>query len=123
MIDCRLFLISALMCSLGTMARKPADVFIYAGQSNADGRAFVSSLPDYLKGGRPYRFKVMRSLKKLKINSNFFKMNSPLFILVKFAYIVLMKVCLLVCANGDLKSKKTILLIIDLHFRILFHKI
>ena len=56
MIDCRLFLISALMCSLGTMARKPADVFIYAGQSNADGRAFVSSLPDYLKGGRPYRF-------------------------------------------------------------------
>ena len=30
-------------------------VFIYAGQSNADGREFVQNLPDYMKvGTAPY---------------------------------------------------------------------
>ncbi|NPD92007.1 sialate O-acetylesterase [Xylanibacter muris] len=56
MVNYRFFLLSILMCCLGVMARKPADVFIYAGQSNSDGRAFVSSLPDYLKGDCPYRY-------------------------------------------------------------------
>ncbi|NPD92006.1 sialate O-acetylesterase [Xylanibacter muris] len=32
-------------------AQKPADVFIYAGQSNADGRVYNSELPVYLKQG------------------------------------------------------------------------
>lgn len=32
-------------------AQEPAGVFIYAGQSNADGRVYNSELPDYLKPG------------------------------------------------------------------------
>ena len=40
-------------CALHINARqKPASVFLSAGQSNADGRAYLSEgLPDYMKGG------------------------------------------------------------------------
>jgi hypothetical protein len=39
----------------GSSAQKTAPVFIYAGQSNADGREYVQNLPDYMKvGTSPY---------------------------------------------------------------------
>jgi hypothetical protein len=43
----------AACCALHTNAQqKPASVFLSAGQSNADGRAYLSEgLPDYMKGG------------------------------------------------------------------------
>lgn len=43
-----LFFLGAAMC-LGAAAKEPASVFLVAGQSNADGRAPVSELPQYIK--------------------------------------------------------------------------
>lgn len=43
------FILSAL--TIGMFAQEPASVFIYAGQSNADGRVYNIELPDYLKPG------------------------------------------------------------------------
>ena len=46
-------LLIATCCTLyGNARQKPASVFLSAGQSNADGRAYLSEgLPDYMKGG------------------------------------------------------------------------
>ncbi|MBO7139860.1 MAG: hypothetical protein J6W19_04725 [Prevotella sp.] len=49
-----LTLFLALLSAAGATAQKKS-VFLYAGQSNADGREFVQNLPDYMKqGGEPY---------------------------------------------------------------------
>lgn len=45
----------ATVFALAVSAQEKASVFIYAGQSNADGREFVQNLPDYMKvGTAPY---------------------------------------------------------------------
>lgn len=45
----------ALGCVLPAMAQQKAPVFLYAGQSNADGREFVQDMPDYMRqGSSPY---------------------------------------------------------------------
>lgn len=41
----------AMACSMQMHAQRPAGVFLTAGQSNADGREYVSKLPSYLKNG------------------------------------------------------------------------
>ena len=46
-----------LLCIVGIMthAQTKAPVFLYAGQSNADGRDYVNTMPDYMKvGSSPY---------------------------------------------------------------------
>lgn len=50
--------------------KKPASVFIYAGQSNADGRALIANMPDYLKQNEqgavwsPYRYLAFANITK-----------------------------------------------------------
>lgn len=41
----------ALAIALPTLAQAQAPVFLTAGQSNADGREYVSKLPSYMKDG------------------------------------------------------------------------
>ena len=53
----RFFLFMAMMLTgiALSLAQQKASVFIYAGQSNADGREYVQNLPDYMKvGTSPY---------------------------------------------------------------------
>lgn len=49
----KIYLLSALatMLLLGGRAQAQAPVYITAGQSNADGREYVSKLPSYMKNG------------------------------------------------------------------------
>ena len=51
----RLLIIFALLWITANIMADKTPVFIYAGQSNADGREFVQNLPDYIKVGEsPY---------------------------------------------------------------------
>ncbi|MBR1932249.1 MAG: hypothetical protein IJ841_01005 [Prevotella sp.] len=48
-------LLGGLLAATGTAQTRPASVFLYAGQSNADGREYVQNLPDYMMVGQaPY---------------------------------------------------------------------
>lgn len=51
-----LFLLLTMVCGLHIVAQqKPASVYISAGQSNADGRAYITEgLPSYMQGGYDY---------------------------------------------------------------------
>lgn len=66
-------LISLLFMAFAVTAHaktKPVSVFIYAGQSNADGRALVTDMPNYLKQNeqdgtwRPYRYLAFANITK-----------------------------------------------------------
>jgi len=51
----KLLLAMLLVCMATTGVAEKKSVFIYAGQSNADGREYVQNLPDYMKVGEsPY---------------------------------------------------------------------
>lgn len=50
----KLALASALMFGTSAFGQEPVSVFLTAGQSNADGREYVSKMPQYLKAGYRY---------------------------------------------------------------------